>query len=58
MMKIPDENIITRISLRWRGTWSLARIGIGMRIMQRSDLVGWVRALVEWKRAGGELTAR
>jgi hypothetical protein len=38
MMKIPDENIRARTTLRWMGTWSLARMGIGITRMQTSDL--------------------
>lgn len=38
MMKIPEENMAVRISLRCRGTWSLMRMGIGMRMMMMSEV--------------------
>lgn len=41
MMKMPEENIIVRISLRWRGTWSFVRMGMGISRIRRSDLF-WV----------------
>lgn len=38
MMKNPEENMSARTILRGSGTWSFARMGMGMIIMQRSDL--------------------
>jgi hypothetical protein len=38
MMKKPDENMSARTIFRGTGTWSFMRMGIGMTMMQISDL--------------------
>lgn len=38
MMKTPEENIAVRTALRCRGTWSLMRRGMGMRMMTMSEM--------------------
>lgn len=37
MMKIPEENMAVRIALRCNGTWSLMRMGMGIRMMIMSE---------------------
>lgn len=37
MMKTPEENMAVRITLRCNGTWSLMRIGMGIRMMITSE---------------------
>ena len=36
-MKIPEENMAVRIALRCNGTWSLTRMGMGIRMMMMSE---------------------